>query len=190
MTDSIVNTTLTQYNVNWGTGLLLYKNGKFLVAPRTDNHLWGSVGGKVEIGETPVQAVIRECLEESNIQVNSLSFLGSFLHSAPNGKNWISFAFLSTDFDDSQVKNQVEEMGQFEWVSMEDLNKLDLFPPFKQTVELALQLDVLKGTSIGYIVAPDSPSKVGDSYHCQYSYVPTPNVFNPWKEMPAWYSWD
>ena len=190
MIENIIYTTLQQYNTNWGTGILLYKAGKLLVAPRKDNNLWGSVGGKVEIGETPIQAAVRECKEESNIQIYNMSFLGTIEHNSPNGKNWLSFVFLSTDFDDSIVKNQVSEMGQFEWLSIDELNKRELFPPFKQSLELAIQLNKLNDNSIGYIVAPDKPSKVEDMYHCAYSYVPVQQEFNPWKELPPWYSWD
>ncbi len=49
-------------------------NGKFLMVfnPRRG---WEFPGGKVEPGENPEQAAVRECLEESGIVLKTLNFL-------------------------------------------------------------------------------------------------------------------
>ena len=47
---------------------LIWKEGRFLIAQRPENKarglLWEFVGGKVEPGESPEQALARECREE------------------------------------------------------------------------------------------------------------------------------
>ncbi len=43
------------------------------VARRTDAASFGLIGGKVDEGETPVEAAIRECREESGIRIWSLA---------------------------------------------------------------------------------------------------------------------
>lgn len=56
------------------TLLLLRADGKFLLQHRADNAtrapgMWGFFGGGIEEGETPEQALVRECKEELDIDV-------------------------------------------------------------------------------------------------------------------------
>ena len=54
---------------------LIDKDGRILIAKRPDGKsmagLWEFPGGKVEKGETPEQALIREAKEELNIDLNN-----------------------------------------------------------------------------------------------------------------------
>ena len=81
---------------NWGCGVILVDphTGKIPLAKRTDNHLFGTPGGKIEIGETPKQGAIRECKEESNITINSMICYDYSAHVAPNGKNSYILLYL------------------------------------------------------------------------------------------------
>lgn len=53
------------------------KDGKLLFGLRGDSGRWCMPGGKMEAGEDPEKAVIRELLEETNLKPTELSFLGS-----------------------------------------------------------------------------------------------------------------
>ncbi len=49
--------------------LMLYRN-----RPPNQNH-WNGLGGKIQVGETPLECVQREILEEANIDLNSIILL-------------------------------------------------------------------------------------------------------------------
>lgn len=65
-------------------------DGRILLHRRRDDGLWSLPAGAIEIGETPVEAVIRETLEETGWEVRPLRLLGAFggstfRHTYPNG---------------------------------------------------------------------------------------------------------
>ena len=151
-----VNSDLELYNLltnskqasgnNWGTGVILYNSitKKILMAKRTDTKNYCSPGGKVEVGESPVKGIARETHEEANVKLNSIKFLGYRCHTSSNNKNWVSFMFLSTDFDYSKIKHQESEVEPWEWYTIEEALTMELFEPTKISLELALQLGAIK----------------------------------------------
>lgn len=181
----LVTTGVKHSSDNWGTGIIIYNPAMdaILMAQRTDNHQWATPGGKVELGESPYQGVLRECLEESNVTVNSMKCYDYRCHTAPNGKNWVSFMFFTDDADWSNVINQETEMEPFGWVKVDDVEKLDLFPPTKASIESAKQCGLIGVKSpdeagyIPFVECPTSPFAAHDSCVCAYSYEEPETVF-------------
>lgn len=169
---------------NWGTGVILQhpQTGKILLARRTDTKTFASPGGKVEYGESPLAGIHRECKEESNVTLNDVSCYDFRTHSSPNGKNWVDFLFYSNNFDDSDIRNQESEMGQFDWYTPEEAMSMDLFPPTKAALERAQERGLLGGTCsednyIKFVECPSSASAVQDSCCCAYSFEEPEQVF-------------
>ena len=69
---------------------LIWKDNKFMICQRPSNkaraHLWEFVGGKVEIGETKEQALLRECQEELAITLSVGSEFTDVYHEYPDVK--------------------------------------------------------------------------------------------------------
>lgn len=179
---------------NYGTGMLIVDpvTQKLLLARRTDgNKQFASPGGKVEVGESPLQGVIRETLEESNVIVNKCTIYDYEMHTSENGKNWVSFMFITRDFDASNVINQPSEMEEFGWYDIEEVLQMDLFPPTRKSIERALEAGVIGKETIEhnyvpYLDMPTSASCVHDSCHCAYSYNEPEEIFSTHQSLP----WD
>ena len=69
---------------------LIWKNNKFMICQRPAHKarglLWEFVGGKVEIGETKEQALIRECREELDVLLSVGDVFMEVIHEYPDLK--------------------------------------------------------------------------------------------------------
>ena len=67
---------------------LLWNDDRFMICQRPAHKarglLWEFVGGKVELGETKEQALIRECKEELNIMLNVGDIFMEVVHEYPD----------------------------------------------------------------------------------------------------------
>ena len=56
----------------YGVSIFLERNGKFLAVARRNNpEHFGMAGGKIDAGETPEEAAIRECKEETGLTLSN-----------------------------------------------------------------------------------------------------------------------
>ena len=67
---------------------LILRDGKFLICKRPENKsrggLWEFAGGKTEPGETPEDALKRECMEELGIAIETDEVFCDVYHSYPD----------------------------------------------------------------------------------------------------------
>lgn len=61
-----------------GADAAVLREGKLLLIQRQDNHLWGTPGGLVDVGETLAEAAVRELYEETGLQGTVERMLGVF----------------------------------------------------------------------------------------------------------------
>ena len=101
---------------------------------------WDGVGGKVESGETPLAACIREVKEEANIQVHNPTLRGIFtLLDQYHQSEWIMFAFRATEF--SGVPPEKSKDGEFKWIPISEVDSLNLVPDLKLYIGVLLSED-------------------------------------------------
>jgi len=96
---------------------------------KSQGNLWGIPGGKLDKGETPLQAVLREIKEETGYDFSkqSIEKLGS-VYIEYNDKDHFVYHMFRTKLigDPSSVKINFSEHKGFTWVTPQDSLKLEL----------------------------------------------------------------
>lgn len=169
--------------------VLLRPDGKMWCQIRSDTKQIATPGGKVEKGESPLMAVKREVLEEMGITLRSVFLYGIQSHTSPTG-SWMSFLFVSDDFDDTGAKKQTSEVDDMFIMTLGEFNTLPedrVFPPSRVGMdELTDCGGYVFSTDTGgyersayaqermipYAECPDTPTGVSDSCMCAYSINP------------------
>lgn len=141
MQDIVTRFTMKSGN-NWGTGIVISTDdGKILLGLRKDTKDWTTPGGKVDVGETALQGVLRETKEEcgldiSKMKVGGFHFLGTEVQEY-GSKVWINFLFCLTHLPLDMREDVVPQPTEFitwEWVTIEQALEMKLFPPAEITI--------------------------------------------------------
>ena len=116
---------------------VLYISGEVLVGPRAGGDafagLWEFPGGKINPGENPAAAAIRECREETGLEVIVLGTCAEVFHRYPFGKNpsdQASGTHLELHlsfFACRPLERSASVTSPFRWVGLEQLPSLN-FP--------------------------------------------------------------
>ena|SRR5579863_8968816 len=105
---------------------VIQRDGRVLVGQRRrgDRHAlkWEFPGGKVEAGETPQQALVRELREELQIEASVGSELARYEHEYPNGSRVNLLFFAVRDFKGEPMARVFE---QIRWTELGLLPELD-----------------------------------------------------------------
>lgn len=129
-------------------GLVRDEEGKVLLAQRVDNSIpeatgkWEFVGGKINFGESPEVAVVREVWEESGLKVEvirRISKVQSIVWSKANGDRVQVFLItyecgvVGGRLNNIGVK---DEIGRLQFFSLADALALELLPNVRETLSL------------------------------------------------------
>lgn len=105
---------------------VIRRNGKVLAGQRKRDGRhplkWEFPGGKVEPGESPREALVRELREELSIEAEIGTELGRDRHEYPDGRGVDLLFFSVEQFAGEPVSNAFE---QIRWVAPEALASLD-----------------------------------------------------------------
>ena len=114
-------------------GVLKRPDKKFLITQRVMTKSWAPghwevSGGGVKAGETSREAVNREVLEETGIDVSGIKedFLYTYSRENPKeGDNYFVDAYLFTvDFELNDVKIQEEEVMDYKLATLKEIKKI------------------------------------------------------------------
>jgi 8-oxo-dGTP diphosphatase len=120
-----------------GVGAVIMLEGKILLEQRKNEPgkgKWSVPGGKVELGETPEQTIIRETKEETGLVVDNpvLIDVVSQVTLDENGK--VKYHFIIIDYFVRLKSGKVEaasDAASLEWVPLGEVENKDLTTSFR-----------------------------------------------------------
>jgi 8-oxo-dGTP diphosphatase len=149
-----VNSEANIHSIVIATNMFLRKGDEFLVIRRSDRkndlpNLIHSIGGKVNNGEDPLVAAVRELKEESGLDAKNVKLEAVitevFLKGHPKYKNnWQVFHF-SGDYVGGEPRETSE--GELVWMKADDLVKNVGFPSLREVVPYII------GSNFGVVFA-------------------------------------
>lgn len=106
--------------INGKNEILMQKRSRF---KRANPSKWGICGGKVDLGETPLDAGVRETLEEIGIEIKKKEL--RFLSMDTEEKIHFTVYYIRKDVDISECKLQKEEVEEVKYFKIEEIEELD-----------------------------------------------------------------
>lgn len=118
---------------------LIWDNDRFLACQRPANKaralLWEFVGGKVELGESREEALVRECREELSVTVKPLDIFMEVIHEYPDlTVHLILYNAVITDGD-----IQLLEHNDARWITPAEILQYSFCPADKEILERIME---------------------------------------------------
>lgn len=104
--------------------VLQNSKGEFLMQKRVPRKGgdWGVTGGHPKAGETPLQGIVTEVLEELGLDISDEKPI--VYDEGCDGKDCYKMYYLKLDIDIENLKIQEDELSEVKWFSMEKLNEM------------------------------------------------------------------
>lgn len=96
---------------------------------------WDFPGGKLEQGELPAEAVIRETFEETGLSIQDPRFICATTDASD--KDVVTLLFFMTHVLGQPEVQLSPEHESYEWLTLETLRSKPDFPPFHEALSLA-----------------------------------------------------
>ena len=107
-------------------GAIIKDGDRYLVGQRpahkSQGGLWEFMGGKIEPGETPEQALARECREELDLEIENEHVVDSVVHKYP--EKTIRLTLISCSPKTGSIPKALEHQ-QIKWVTRVEMDALD-----------------------------------------------------------------
>ena len=114
---------------------LIWQDGKFMICQRPQNKarglLWEFVGGKVEVGETKEEALVRECREELSITLSVGDKFFDVTHTYPD----LTVHLTVFNATISEGVPQMIEHNDIKWITPDEIGKYDFCPADVEILE-------------------------------------------------------
>ncbi|MBC7836496.1 NUDIX domain-containing protein [Acetobacteraceae bacterium] len=106
---------------------LIKKDGKILVCRGIGDKVWEFPGGRLHVGETPVEGIVREIKEELGIKITNIKpfYVGSSFHYKSNMEQ--VFITYTCDYNSASLAVDPKEIEEIKWVTLEEIKILPMF---------------------------------------------------------------
>lgn len=129
------------------TNCVLIKDDQVLMLQKPRRGWWVAPGGKMEIGESVKDTVIREYREETGLYLKNPNVKGIFTFTIKEDNKvtseWMMFTFLATEFDGESVSESEE--GILHWKDIDEISSLPMAPGDYHIIDY-----LLKGSGMIY----------------------------------------
>ena len=116
-------------------GAIIREGDRYLVGQRAANKaqggMWEFMGGKIEPGETPEQALARECREELDLEIENERIIDSVVHEYP--EKTIRLTLIECSPKAGSVPKALEHQ-QIRWVTRGEMDTLDFAPADRELI--------------------------------------------------------
>ena len=117
--------SMSSKNIVDVVGAIIKDGDRYLVGQRAANKaqggLWEFMGGKIEQGETPEQALARECREELNLEIEDERIIDSVVHEYP--EKTIRLTLIECTPKSGSVPKALEHQ-QIRWVTVLEMRTM------------------------------------------------------------------
>jgi len=123
-----------------GVGALIVKDGRYLLIKRgkePSKGKWSIPGGKVELGETLVEAVKREVLEECGIQIEIIKIFNVMDRILKDENGRTKYHFVLIDYYAQYISGEARALSDaddMKWVTAEEIVNLDMNPKSREII--------------------------------------------------------
>jgi 8-oxo-dGTP diphosphatase len=128
-----------------GVAAITIKDNHILLTVRgkePSKGMWGLPGGVVEIGETRVEALIREVYEETNIIVEPIELLTVFDSVSRDEDEKVKYHYILFEYLCKFVSGDLkpgDDAPEAKWVSIDDLSSIPIMPSTRRFIEKTLK---------------------------------------------------
>ena len=125
-----------------GVGVMIVDDNKILLGHRVEKaedtggiyepDCWTLPGGKQEYEETMVEAAIRECKEETNLDISDLKVFTSSDSFQPD-RHYVTINFITASYSGELKIIEPEKIDKWEWFDINELPQ-NIYTPSKNMI--------------------------------------------------------
>lgn len=101
------------------------------------------IGGRIEQGETPIDAMKREFMEEAGLEIDNWHNFSKM-----EGEEWVVYMYVSSSDEYTKAYSKTDEEVEIHYVF--DIANLDVIPNLKWLIPMSIDTDNIY-TNINYL---------------------------------------
>lgn len=125
--------------IEYVNGFLFSQDKKKIVLIRKKRPLWqegklNGIGGRIEMNETPIDAMKREFMEEAGIEIEDWYNFAKI-----EGDDWVVHMYVAISNDYTKAYSKTDEEIEIHYVF--DIANLDVIPNLKWLIPMSIDTD-------------------------------------------------